>query len=60
MHLVTDQRGIKPFLWIMHLKSMSWPVNSEDLNPSENLWQRFKKTFHETVPSTKKDLLTAI
>uniref|UniRef100_A0A8C5EQQ3 Tc1-like transposase DDE domain-containing protein n=1 Tax=Gouania willdenowi TaxID=441366 RepID=A0A8C5EQQ3_GOUWI len=50
----------KTFLEERHIGSMSWPANSPDLNPTENLWWKLKKMAHDKAPSCKADLATAI
>lgn len=39
---------------------MTWPANSLDLNPTENLWWKCKKLAHDEARSCNADLLTAI
>ena len=44
------EKGIKAFLLEKHLKSMSWPMNTWDLNPTENQRRNSKrvtKRHHE-------------
>ena len=38
---------------------MTWPAKGQDLNPTENLWWKFKNVL-EKAPFNKVDLLTAI
>uniref|UniRef100_A0A3B5QWB7 Tc1-like transposase DDE domain-containing protein n=1 Tax=Xiphophorus maculatus TaxID=8083 RepID=A0A3B5QWB7_XIPMA len=53
-------KTVKAFLEERHIQSMSWPANSPDLNPIENLWWRLKKMVHKKGPTSKADLATAI
>ncbi|CAJ0964526.1 unnamed protein product [Ranitomeya imitator] len=51
---------VKTFLEKRHIRSMSWPAISADLNPIENLWWKLKKMVHDKDPTCKADLATAI
>lgn len=42
------------------VKLLTWPGNSPDLNPIENLWSRLKKLVSAKRPSNKKDLIEAV
>uniref|UniRef100_A0A3B1JCI9 Tc1-like transposase DDE domain-containing protein n=1 Tax=Astyanax mexicanus TaxID=7994 RepID=A0A3B1JCI9_ASTMX len=53
-------KTVKAFLGERHIQSMSWPANSPDLNPIENLWWKLKKMVHKKAPTCKADLATAI
>ncbi len=53
-------KSVKAFLQERHINSMTWPANSPDLNPVENLWWKLKKLVHDKAPSCKADLSTAI
>ncbi|CAJ0921952.1 unnamed protein product [Ranitomeya imitator] len=53
-------KTVKPFLEKRHIRSMSWPANSPDLNPIEDLWWKLKKMVHDEAPTCKADLATAI
>jgi len=43
-----------------NIELLSWPGNSPDLNPIENLWSRLKKAVAEKHPSNKQQLIEAI
>uniref|UniRef100_A0A8C5D6Q3 Tc1-like transposase DDE domain-containing protein n=1 Tax=Gouania willdenowi TaxID=441366 RepID=A0A8C5D6Q3_GOUWI len=53
-------KTLKTFLEERHIGSMSWPANSPDLNPIENMWRKWKKMVHDKVPSCKADQATSI
>lgn len=53
-------KTVKAFLGERLIQSMSWPANSPDLNPIENLWWKLKKMVHSKAPTCKDDLATAI
>uniref|UniRef100_A0A8C5EHK8 Tc1-like transposase DDE domain-containing protein n=1 Tax=Gouania willdenowi TaxID=441366 RepID=A0A8C5EHK8_GOUWI len=43
-----------------HIGSISWPANSPELNPIENLRGKLKKMARDKAPFCKSDLATAI
>ena len=49
-------KTVKTFLEERHIRSMSWPANSPDVNPIENLWWKLKKMVHDKAPTCKADL----
>uniref|UniRef100_A0A8C9V626 Tc1-like transposase DDE domain-containing protein n=1 Tax=Scleropages formosus TaxID=113540 RepID=A0A8C9V626_SCLFO len=53
-------KSVKDFLQERHINSMTWPANSPDLNPIENLWWKLKKLVNDKAPPCKADLLMAI
>lgn len=53
-------KKVKDFLQERSISSMTWPANSPDLNPIENLWWKLKKLVHQKAPHCKADLLNAI
>ena len=53
-------KSVKTFLEERHIRSMSWPANSLDLNPIENLWWKLKKMVHDKDPTCKANLATAV
>ncbi|KFM64374.1 Transposable element Tcb1 transposase, partial [Stegodyphus mimosarum] len=42
------------------IKLLSWPGNSPDLNPTENLWHRLKTLVRMRRPSNKRELIEAL
>ncbi|XP_069621983.1 thrombospondin type-1 domain-containing protein 4 isoform X2 [Ranitomeya imitator] len=40
-----------------HIKTLSWAVQSPDLNPTENFWNVIKKMMDSHKPSNKEELL---
>uniref|UniRef100_A0A672GWU0 Tc1-like transposase DDE domain-containing protein n=1 Tax=Salarias fasciatus TaxID=181472 RepID=A0A672GWU0_SALFA len=54
-------KTVKVFPGERRIQSMSWPADSPDLNPNENLWWKLKKKkLHSKAPTCKDDLETAI
>ena len=43
-----------------NVRLLSWPGNSPDLNPIENLWARLKILVSQRRPSNKQQLIEAI
>jgi len=43
-----------------NIELLSWPGNSPDLNPIENLWSRLKKAVASKHPSNKQELIESI
>lgn len=43
-----------------NVKLLSWPGNSPDLNPIENLWARLKILVSQRRPSNKQQLIEAV
>jgi len=43
-----------------NVQLLTWPGNSPDLNPIENLWSRLKKLVAAKHPSNKRELIEAI
>ena len=39
-----------------HIRIMSWPAQSPDLNPIENLWNQMKEKMREHKPANKTEL----
>ena len=39
---------------------MSWPANSPDLNPIENIWSLLKHRIGKHFPTTRDEVITAI
>uniref|UniRef100_A0A3Q2ZAS5 Tc1-like transposase DDE domain-containing protein n=1 Tax=Kryptolebias marmoratus TaxID=37003 RepID=A0A3Q2ZAS5_KRYMA len=60
MRFIHRAKTVKTFLEERHIRSMSWPANSLDLNPIENLWWKLNKMVHDKAPTCKADLATAI
>ena len=56
INLVSVRRGFKLFFQIRHLKLMSWPTNTPNLNPFEKVWCIFLKMVRERGLSTKKSI----
>ena len=46
-------KSVKAFLQEKRISSMTWPGNSPDVNPIENLWWKLKKMVHDRAPSCK-------
>lgn len=53
-------KSVKAFLQERQINSMTWPANSPDLNPIENVWWKLEKRVHDKAPSCKAELSTAI
>ena len=43
-----------------NIELLTWPGNSPDLNPIENLWSRLKKVVASKHPSNKQELIEGI
>ena len=46
-------KGIKDFLWERFIKSMTWPVDSQNLNPAEYVWWKIFYMVRGKVLFTK-------
>ncbi len=53
-------KAVKLFLHNKDINSMSWPANSPDLNPIENLWWQLKRLVDNKSPTSKELLKTAL
>jgi len=45
-----QSKVVKKFLKQNHIQNLSWPGNSLDLNPIENLWNLMKKKLSAKIP----------
>ena len=50
-------RSIKVWMEDHQIKTLSWPAQSPDLNPIENLWNVIKRKMEGHKPSNKAELL---
>ncbi len=50
-------RSIKVWMEDHQIKTLSWPAQSPDLNPIENLWNVIKRKMDGHKPSNKAELL---
>uniref|UniRef100_A0AAY5L5H5 Tc1-like transposase DDE domain-containing protein n=1 Tax=Esox lucius TaxID=8010 RepID=A0AAY5L5H5_ESOLU len=50
-------RSIKVWMEDHQIKTLSWPAQSPDLNPIENLWNLMKRKMDGHKPSNKAELL---
>ena len=53
-----NAKRTKAWLNEQHVQIISWPPNSPDLNPIENLWGILKRRIEDKNPKTKTDLIT--
>ena len=51
---------IKDWFSDFEIKTLTWPANSPDLNPLENLWSWLDKKLSKVEPRTLEDLNAAI
>ncbi|CAJ0932317.1 unnamed protein product [Ranitomeya imitator] len=51
-------RSVKVWMKDHHIKSLSWPAQSPDLNPIKNFWKVIKRKMDRHKPSNKEELLT--
>ena len=53
-------KKVKDFLQDKGISSVTWPSNSPDLNPIENLWSYMKNKIRIRNPSNKNELVQEI
>uniref|UniRef100_A0A3P8YI50 Tc1-like transposase DDE domain-containing protein n=1 Tax=Esox lucius TaxID=8010 RepID=A0A3P8YI50_ESOLU len=53
----TDDMSIKVWMEDHQIKNLSWPAQSPELNPIENLWNLIKRKMDGHKPSNKAKLL---
>ena len=49
-------KSVTTWMEKMNIRTMSWPAQSPDLNPIENLWNNIKEKMREHKPANKKEL----
>ncbi|MBN3283396.1 STXB5 protein, partial [Polyodon spathula] len=54
---LSNPRSIKVWMEDHQIKTLSWPAQSPDLNPIENLWNVIKRKMDGHKPSNKAELL---
>ena len=50
-------RSVKVRMKDHHIRTLSWPAQSPDLNPIKNLWNVIKRKMDGHKPSNKAELL---
>src|SRR4029434_2929927 len=50
-------RSVKVWMKDHHIRTLSWPAQSPDLNPVEKLWNVIKRKMDGHKPSNKAELL---
>src|SRR4029434_10092009 len=50
-------RSVNVWMKAHQISALSWPAQSQDLNPNENLWNVIKRKMDGHKPSNKAELL---
>ena len=53
-------RLVKQWFKDEHITVMTWPAQSPDINPNENMWDHLKRTVQEKNPKNAKELWTSV
>ena len=53
-------RSVKSFLHEQNIPLLSWPGNSPDMNPIENVWELVKREMAKDMITSKQQLISKL